>query len=158
VCAQPAGLPSALCGGAPCQEAPCQQVSLSLLPAGQPLFISCRSTYYFCQHAAPSYYSLLSTFYFASRSASNYCSRSAFEYHSVCPLVRIGTPLPLPQASVSPRNQRVDVGVPIRTTGESLASCLLCVLCSQYATAYITRSPYQLVTALALQQSFPYWL
>jgi hypothetical protein len=50
------------------------------------------------------------------------------EYHSVCPLVQIGIrPPPLPQASVSPRNQSggdtsADEGVgggdTIRTTGE----------------------------------------
>ncbi len=58
------------------------------------------------------------------------CSVELPEYHSVCPLVLIGTPLPsLPQASVAPspsRNQRRDTlacgwrggEVPIRTTGE----------------------------------------
>jgi hypothetical protein len=66
------------------------------------------------------------------------------EYHSVCPLVGIGTPTPFPASEFLPphRNQRegggtrlrvrgwggagAGGGVPIRTTEKSLALCLLC--------------------------------
>jgi hypothetical protein len=79
------------------------------------------------------------------------------EYHSVCPLVRIGTPPPpLPQASVSPRNQREGhtppagegVGVPIRTTGENA--------CSTLSTLWLQNRRCPVVAQQYRRRNFPY--
>jgi hypothetical protein len=107
----------------------CQQVNLLLLPAGQPIIFASIPASLLPAGQPLIIIPCLSTFYFASRSASNYCRGQPLSTTVSVP----SSPLPLPQANVSPRNQRVGVGVPFRMTGENLAICLLCVLCSQYA-------------------------
>jgi hypothetical protein len=133
-------------------------IPASLLPAGQPFITASRSTYYFCQHPRlaasllPAGQPLLiipclSTFYFASRSASNYCPGQPLNTTVSVPSSELG-PHSLSRKRVcsSPEPKGGPNSYDWRKPSNMSTLCFMFTI---YATAYITRSPYQL---------FTYWL